>query len=337
VNDSHKGWTNKKGQIRQCNTLFSLSMAEKKVIINLGDPDRLTSRLLHLLIKPGLRLIHFNRLEAWFKAFASDPRPQEFVFQKILDGLKIGVDFNREQLAAIPSEGPLIVVAPHKLVLVDGLAVASSIMLARKDFKAMAVSYLRALPDLRPYIIEVKQGNSKRAKKRNKSAFWKAMAWLKDGHTLFLFPSGQIAARRPLWNPHSVESKWTKSLALLIKGSKANVLPVFVHGETSLAFQIVRRIHLWAESFMSSGEILAMENQTLRLMIGNPILYDELKAKGSGSVLVDYLRKRTYDLEHPKIRRYGYGVTPTHFTFVPEQRIRSHTEPRRSQRGQSDH
>jgi len=274
-------------------------MAEKKIIVNLGDSDKFTTRLLHLLIKPGLSLIHFNKLEEWFKAFASDPRSEEFVFQKLLDGLKIAIDFNREQLATIPSEGPLIVVAPHKLVLLDGLAIASVIMLARKDLKAMALSYLRALPDLRPYIIEVKEGDSKRAIKRNKSAFWKAMVWLKDGHTLIIFPSGQIAARKPLWSPQSVESKWIKSLAMLIKGSKANVLPVFVHGETSLAFQIVRRIHPWAESFMSPGEILALENQTLQLTIGNPILYDELNTKGSGSILVDYLRKRTYDLGRP--------------------------------------
>jgi putative hemolysin len=273
-------------------------MAEKKIVINLGDPDRFTTRLLHLLIKPGLSLMHFNKLEAWFKAFASDPRSEEFFFQKLLDGLKIDVDFNREQLAAIPSEGPLIVVAPHKLVLLDGLAIAYAIRLARKDLKIMTVSYLRALPELRPYLIGVKQGNSERAKRRNKSAFWKAMTWLKDGHAVIVFPSGQVASRKPLWNPHSVESKWTKSLALLIKGSKANVLPVFVFGETSLAFQIVRRIHLWAERFMSSREMLAMENKTLRLKIGNPILYDELKTKGSGSIIVDYLRKKTYDLEH---------------------------------------
>jgi putative hemolysin len=286
--------------MHKCNTLIDLSMEEKRVIINLGDPDRFTTRLLHLLIKPGLRLIHFDRLEAWFKAYVSDPRAKEFVFHKLLDGLNIGVDFNREQLATIPSEGPLIVVAPHKLVMIDGLAIASAIMPVRKDLKIMTVSYLRALPDLKPYIIKVKQSNSKKAKRRNQSAFWKAMAWLKDGHTLIVFPSGQIAARRPLWNPRSVEAKWMKSLALLIKGSRANVLPAFVYGEASLAFQIARRIHLWAECFMSPGEILALENQTLQMVIGDPILYDELKAIGGGSVLVDYLRKKTCDLEHPR-------------------------------------
>jgi len=297
MNNFHKSSINKE-RIHQSNTLFNFSKAEKKVIINLGDPDRFTTRLLHLLIKPGLRLINFNRLEAWFQDFASDPRAEEFVFQKLLDSLNIRIEFNTEQLDAIPSEGPLIVVAPHKLVLVDGLAIASAVMLARKDLKVMSVSYLRALPDLRPYIIEVKQGNSERAKKRNQSAFWKAMRWLKDGHTIIVFPSGQIPARKPLWNPNSVETKWAKSLALLIKGSKANVLPVFIYGETSLAFQIVRKIHLWAERFMSPGEILKMENQTIRLIIGNPILYDELKTKGSDRILVEYLRKKTYDLEH---------------------------------------
>lgn len=183
--------------------------------------------------------------------------------------------------------------------MIDGLAIASAIMHTRKDLKIMTVSYLRALPDLKPYIIEVKQRNSKRAKRRNQSAFWKAMTWLKDGHTLIVYPSGQIAARRPLWNSRSVESKWMKSLALLIKGSRANVLPVFVNGETSLAFQIIRKIHPWAESFMSPGEILAMENKTMRMEVGDPILYDELKTIGGGRILVDYLRKRTYDLEHP--------------------------------------
>jgi putative hemolysin len=298
VNNSRKDGTNKKEQIHQSNTLFSFSMAEKKIIINLGDPDSFTSRLLHVLIKPGLRLIHFNRFEAWFKTFASDPRPEEYVHKKLLDGLNIGVDFNREQLASIPSEGPLIIIAPHKLVLFDGLAIASAICPARKDFKTMAISFLRALPDFRPYLIKVKQGNSKRAQKKNKSAFWKARTWLKEGHVLIVFPSGQISTRKPLWNPHSVESEWSKSLALLIKSSKANVLPVFVHGETSLAYQIAKKIHPWAESLLSPREILAMENQTVRLMIGNPILYDELKTKGSGSALVDYLRRRTYDLEH---------------------------------------
>ncbi|MHC5073905.1 MAG: lysophospholipid acyltransferase family protein [Planctomycetota bacterium] len=298
LNNSHKESTNKKGEIHKSNTFFSLSMAEKKIFINLGDPDKFTTRLLHLLIKPGLSLIQFKKLEAWFEAFASDPRPEELFFKKLLDGFKINVDFNREQLATIPSEGPLIVVAPHKLVLVDGLAIGCTVRLARKDLKIMTVSYLRGLPELKPYIIGVKQGNSERAKRRNKSAFWKAMTWLKDGHALIVFPSGQIASRKPLWNPHSVESKWAKSLALLVKGSKANVLPVFVYGETSLAFQILRKIHLWAERLMSPREILSMENKTVRLRIGNPILYDELKTKGSGSILVDYIRKRTYDLEH---------------------------------------
>jgi len=298
VNDSHNGSTNKKEQMHQSNTLFTFSKSEKKVIINLGDPDSIAARFLHFLMKPGLRLINFNRLEAWYKDFASDPRADEFVFQKLLDSLNIRIEFNTEQLDAIPSEGPLIVVAPHKLVLVDGLAIASAVVQARKDVKVMSVSYLRALPDLRPYIIEVKQGNSERGKKRNQSAFWKAMHWLKEGHTIIVFPSGQIPARKPLWSPNSVETKWARSLALLIKGSKANVLPVFIYGETSLAFQIVRKIHLWAERFMSPGEILKMENKTIRLKIGNPILYDELKTKGSDNILVEYLRKSTYDLEH---------------------------------------
>ncbi len=301
MNDSSKDGANKEGQIHQSNTLLSFSMAEKKVIINLGDPGSFTSRLLHVLIKPALRLIHFKRLEAWFKTFASDPRPEGLVCQKLLDGLNVSVDFNREQLAEIPSDGPLIVVAPHKLVLFDGLAIASAIRPVRKDLKTMTLSFLRALPDLKSRIIRVKQGNSKRAQKRNKSAFLKAMTWLKEGHTLIVFPSGQIATRKPLWGPHSVESEWSKSIALLVKGSKANVLPVFVHGETSLAYQIAKRIHPWGENLLSPREILSMENQTVRLTIGNPILYDELKTKGRGSVLVDYLRKRTYDLEPPEI------------------------------------
>jgi putative hemolysin len=295
VNDSHKENASKKDKIHQSNTLFSFSKAEKKVIINLGDPNKFTTRGLHVLIKPALRLINFNRLEAIFKDFASDPRSDEFVFQKLIDSLKIRIEFNKEKLSLIPPNAPLIVVAPHKLVLVDGIAIASVIMPVRKDSKVMSVSYLRALPDLRPYIIEIKQGNSKRAKKRNQSAFWKAKQWLKDGHVIIVFPSGQIPYRKPLWNPRSIEQKWEKSLALLVKSSKANVLPVFVYGETSLEFQIVRKFHLWMERFMSPGEILKMENKTLRLKLGNPILYDEMKTKDS-DVLVEYLRNKTYEL-----------------------------------------
>src|SRR4030042_3229850 len=57
MNNFHKSSINKE-RIHQSNTLFNFSKAEKKVIINLGDPDSFTTRLLHLLIKPGLRLIN---------------------------------------------------------------------------------------------------------------------------------------------------------------------------------------------------------------------------------------------------------------------------------------
>ncbi len=127
----------------------------------------------------------------------------------------------------------------------------------------MAISYLRSLSDLRPYIIQVKQGNSKRAKRKNAAAFWKAMTWLKEGHSLIIFPSGQIAARKHPWNPHVVEPEWRKSLALLIKGSKANVLPASVYGETSLTFQIIKRFNPWIERFMATKEVLSMKDQTI--------------------------------------------------------------------------
>ncbi len=160
----------------------------------------------------------------------------------------------------------------------------------------MAISYLRALPEFRPYMIEVKQGNSKRAKRRNSYAFWKAMSWLKEGHALVVFPSGQIASRRPPWSAHAVEPEWRKSLSLLIRGSKANVLAVSVEGETSPAFQIIRRIHPWTERFMMPREVLAMKDKSLRVTIGEPILYADLQAMGSGRKLVACLRERACEL-----------------------------------------
>ena len=282
---------------KKCNTLLRFSDTTKRVSINFGEPDSLQTLFLEFISKPFLKLMGFDEFQKICYRFASDPRPDEFILQKIIDSLGIKLIYNQEKLAQIPLNGPLLVVANHPLALVDGFAIASVIRNHRSDVKTLAISGLKSVPHLKDHMIRVKIGNSRKAKKRNRQATTESIKWLKDGHVLIIFPSGDISLRKHLWNKVAVDPQWSKGLGLLLTRSKANVLPVFFHGQTSFLFQFVRSIHKSLGQLLLLRELLLSRNMTIRFVLGDIVNHEVLTKIGDSRKMVDYLRAATYSLE----------------------------------------
>ena len=281
----------------RCTTLFRFSDTTKRLSLNFGDPDSPLTRLLELLSKPALRCIRFEEFQEIYHRVASDPRSEDFIFHKILDSLGIKLVHNREKLAQVPREGPLLVVGNHPLALVDGFAIMSVMKTHRRDVKGLAITGLSRIPEMREHLIRVKLGNSTRAKRRNRQAITEAIKWLKAGHALLTFPAGDISVRRPLWKKVADDSEWAKGLGLLVRRSKADVLPVFFHGQTSLLFQLARSSHKFLGKLLFFRELLLAKNVPIRFVLGDIVNHEVLTKIGNSQDVVDYLRKATYSLE----------------------------------------
>ena len=69
---------------------------------------------------------------------AVEPATADNFWHSAVDYLKLSVNFEQARLTAIPSQGPLIVVANHPFGVLDGIAVGHITSLVRKDFKLLA-------------------------------------------------------------------------------------------------------------------------------------------------------------------------------------------------------
>jgi len=282
----------------RCWALFRFSDTTKRLSPNFGDPDSTLARLLEFISKPALRLIHFEEFQKICCRIASDPRSEDFISHKILDSLGIKLIHNREKLAQVPREGPLLVVANHPLALVDGFAIMSVMKTHRRDVKALAATGLGRIPQLRNQIIRVELGNSRRARRRNRQATAESIRWLKAGHALLTFPAGDISASRHPWKNVAVDSEWAKGLGLLVRRTEADVLPVFFHGQTSLLFQIAGSINRSLRKPLFFRELLLSRNMTIRFVLGDIANHEVLTRIGNSQNVVDYLRTATYSLEN---------------------------------------
>ena len=174
---------------------------------------------------------------------------------------------------------------------------ASVISSIRPDLKGLTVSGLKAVPNLKNYMIRVKLDKSEKSKKRNRQATMESIKWLNDGHALLIFPSGDFSIRKHLWDKATLDDhEWAKGLGLLIRRCKPNVLPVFFYGQTSFLFQLVSKIHKSLGKLFILREILLTRNMTVKFIIGDTIKYESLAKMDKSQDVIDYLRKVTYSL-----------------------------------------
>jgi putative hemolysin len=225
------------------------------------------------------------------------PSGQAF-WRAALDTMGIDLTTPRDQLDLIPREGPVIVVANHPHGMVDGMIFADLIGRVRPDYRILTRSLLTSLDEVAgSYMIPVPFPHDPDAQRKGVEMRAKAMAHLKEGGVVALFPSGIVAASETWWGP-AVEAEWNVFTAKMIRRSGAQVVPIKFPGQNSRAYQIANQISPMLRQGLLLHEIVHSCNKPQAPVVGSPIAQSEIDARvDDPRGFVEWLRARTLSLD----------------------------------------
>ncbi len=198
------------------------------------------------------------------------PTGQAF-WRACLDVMGIDLLTPQEQLDLIPKEGPVIVVANHPHGMVDGMIFADLIGRVRSDYRILTRSLLTVIDEVAgSYMIPVPFPHDKDAQRKGVEMRAKAMAHLKAGGVVALFPSGVVASSETWWGP-AIEAEWNVFTAKLIRRSGARVVPMKFLGANSRAYQIANKVSPMLRQGLLLHEIVKSLNKPQAPIVGAPI------------------------------------------------------------------
>lgn len=181
-----------------------------------------------------------------------------------------------EQIARIPAEGPVVIVANHPHGLVDGMVLAELIGRVREDYKILTRSLLTGVKEVSRFLIPVPFPHEENAQRRNIEMRRRAMEHLDQGGVIVVFPSGVVATSETAFGP-VVEAEWNPFTSKLIQRSRARVVPVFFPGRNSRAYHIADKLSPTLRQGLLIHEVVHARNKPQAPVVGEPLERDEIE------------------------------------------------------------
>ncbi|MEM6588086.1 MAG: lysophospholipid acyltransferase family protein [Pseudomonadota bacterium] len=201
------------------------------------------------------------------------PSGQPF-WRAALDTMGIPLKTPQEEIDHIPLDGPVVVVANHPHGLVDGMILADLIGRRRTDYKILTRALLTGIDEVAAsYMIPVPFPHEPDAQRKYVEMRAQAMAHLKEGGLISVFPSGVVASSDTMFGP-ALEREWAVFTAKMIRQSGARVVPIFFPGANSRAYQMANRISATLRQGLLLHEVVNSCNKPQKPVVG-PVLTDE--------------------------------------------------------------
>lgn len=224
------------------------------------------------------------------------PQGQAF-WRACLDVMGVDLLTPPEELARIPREGPVVLVANHPHGLVDGMILADMIGRVRQDYRILTRSILTGIDEsAASYMIPVPFPHEEDSQRKMIEMRGKAMEHLRAGGLVALFPSGVVASAQRMFGP-AVEAEWNVFTAKMIRTSGATVVPVHFPGANSRWYQMATRISPTLRQGLLLHEIVHSLDKPQRPAIGWPIDPAEVSARiADPRSFMAWLREQTLAL-----------------------------------------
>lgn len=224
------------------------------------------------------------------------PTGQAF-WRAALDTMGIDLLTPDDQLDNIPTDGPVVVVANHPHGLVDGMILADLIGRRRTDYKILTRALLTGIDEVAAsYMISVPFPHEPDAQRKSVEMRAKAMAHLKEGGLISVFPSGVVASSDSLMGP-AIEREWNVFTAQMIRRSGAQVVPIYFPGSNSRWYQMANRVSATLRQSLLLHEVVHSCNNPQKPVVGAPISAERMKMLESDPRgFMTWLREHTLSL-----------------------------------------
>ena len=247
------------------------------------------------IAQPARRLDRagFERL---YRTWQKKPRDaQATIFTEAIRELGLRADTPAEELARIPSSGPLLVVSNHPYGIVDGLYIGHLIGSVRKDVKLICHSLLCQPREARDVLLPIDFGAGPEARRTSAETRRKAVEWLDQGHALIIFPAGGVATSVTPFARKAADFEWHPFVSRLARRAGVKTLALYVGGQNSRLFQGVSHFSYVLRVALIFFETRRKMNRPLTVRVAEPVDCAEM---GKGDV-VGWLRARTYAMAEP--------------------------------------
>ncbi len=230
--------------------------------------------------------------------------PKDIPFcDRALQSVGVRTQFSEEELFGVPKEGAVVVVANHPFGGVEGIILLSLLRRVRPDVKAMGNYLLSEITEMRDDFIFVDPFAASGSAKANLRPIKACLNWLKDGHLLIVFPSGEVSSfdRRTL---RVRDPAWSPTIAALARKTGSTVVPMFFPGRNSFFFNLIGFIHPRLRTALLPRQLANKKGQTVTVRIGTPLTKKALEPFAQDDVqLIKYLRFRSYLLAERETHR----------------------------------
>jgi putative hemolysin len=216
------------------------------------------------------RLLGLDVLERTYLRLGPSGSPTEFL-GRVLTELDVTVDCPAAERARLPAAGPCVFVSNHPYGGLDGVVLASLIGERRGDLRILANELLCRIPELDPMVLPLDVFSGGAAVFRNLKSLRRARDWLADGRSLLLFPAGEVSHLHASLGG-VIDPPWRESAAwLLAQVPECRVVPLYVEGVNSAAFQVAGLLHPLMRTAMLPREMLNKSGRRIRVVVGEPL------------------------------------------------------------------
>jgi putative hemolysin len=225
------------------------------------------------------------------------PEGQAF-WRGALDVMGISLDTPQEQINRIPETGPVVIVANHPHGLVDGMILADLIGRRRPDYRILTRALLTGIDEVASsFLIPVPFPHEEDAQRKSVEMRAAAMAHLKAGGVVSVFPSGVVASSDTMFGPVE-EREWNVFTAQMIRRSGAKVVPIKFPGQNSRWYQIANRLSPTLRQGLLLHEIVHSCNHPQRPVVGDPLSDEQMeRLKSDPRGFIAWLRDHTLALK----------------------------------------
>jgi putative hemolysin len=244
-----------------------------------------------------------NRYVRLYDAWRSDiSAGSDRVFGRMLDLIKVRLEVDGAWPPKDLPEAPLVIVANHPFGIGDGIAILSLAEQLNRPFRVMINNELLKVPELQPYALPVCFEETREALAMNMETRREAMRLLKDGVTIIIFPAGGVATARKGFG-RAEDLPWKMFPARLIQAARANVIPVYFHGQNGRLFHLASRVSLTLRLSLLIREFKRLSGTSIRAKIGPLMNWEEMAAFPDRKDLMAQLHQAVFVMrEIPKSR-----------------------------------